>query len=239
MDAFARFAGGAASWKPGSLAAAYFETETAGVERLRLPDATLALVTLPFYAKYRKELGLTPRLRVVGESGAEEIWSLVAKRGAVTTPAALAGWDIVGVPAFSPEFVRGPILGPWGGLPDSARLVFSARVPSSLLKAAAGQKLAVLVDSAQADALPSHPAGAELEIVTRSKPLPASVLCEVGDRASSRAVEALVHALTTLADRAGSSEVLSSLRLRRFEPLDPKALDAALGADRRPPPHSP
>lgn len=229
MDAFARFAEGAAGWRPGALRAEYFETDAGGVERLRGGDAALALVTLPFYAKHRDDLGLTPRLQVASEKGATEVWSLVAKKGAVPSPSALDGWEVVGVPGFAPEFVRGPILGGWGRLPESARIVFSSRVASALLKAAAGQKLAVLVDSEQAAALPSHPNATDLEIVASSKPLPASLLCTVGRKAPAREIEALVRALGSLHERAGGVDVLASMRMRRFEPVSASGLDAALG----------
>ncbi len=235
MDAFARVVAGAGPSNPASLAAEYFETEASGVARLRSPDAVLAVVTLPFYAKYRKELALTARLRVVGEQGAEETWSLVARRGAVTSAASLNGWQVVGIPALSPELVRGPILGAWGELPSSARLVFSARVPSSLLKAASGQKIAVLVDSAQAAALSSHPNAKDLEIVTRSKPLPASVVCSVGSGSTSQQVDALVSTLAALAVIPEGREALASLRVRGFEPLDTQALHAALAVPPGPP----
>lgn len=234
MDGFARYVEGAASLRRGSLQASYFETEASGLERLRGAGATLAIVTLPFYAKYRDQLSLTARLRVVAEEGGDEVWSLVARRGAVANPAALAGWEVVGIPAFAPDFVRGPILGAWGSLPASTRLTFSARVPSALLKAAAGQQLAVLVDSAQAAALPSHPNAAQLEIVARSQPLPSSVVCSVGERAPSREADKLLRALPKLADGTEGKEALRALRLARFEPLDPAALDAALGAKPRP-----
>jgi hypothetical protein len=136
----------------------------------------------------------------------------------------------LGVPAFAPEFVRDTILSGWGKLPASARLVFSARVPSALLKAASGQKIAVLVDSEQAAALATHPSAADLEIVARSQALPGSLLCAVADRASGRQMDALLRALPALQDREGGKDVLASLRMRRFEPVDSAALDAALGS---------
>lgn len=235
MDAFVRFAAAAAGWQPGSLEAVYHGTESEGVERLKQADAVLALVTLPFYAKYRTELGLTPRLRVVRDAGDVEAWALVVRKGSVTASAGLDGWEVVGVPGFAPDFVRGPILGGWGPIPATTRIVFTARVPSALLKAANGQKLAVLVDSEQAAALPRHPNASDLEIVARSKPLPGSLVCTVSGRGSGRDVEALLKALPDLEDRAGGKDTLASLRMRRFEPVDAVALDAVLGA--KPPQH--
>jgi len=235
MDAFARFVEGAAGLKPESVGLVYHETEAAGVARLGQPDAALALVTLPFLAKYRSQLALVPRLGVVSESGSSsEVWSLVAKRGAVGAPAALDGWEITGIPGFAPEFVRESVLGRWGALPESARITFTSRVASALLKAASGQKLAVLLDGEQAQALPSHPRAAELEVVAASQPVPGSLVCTIGGR-GGKDVEALLRALLQLHRKQGGAEVLASLRMSRFESADRAAVERALGGPAPPP----
>src|SRR5512139_1894218 len=51
MDTLAAAVSAAANWKTGELGAVYFETESAGLERIALPDSALVLVPLPFWLK--------------------------------------------------------------------------------------------------------------------------------------------------------------------------------------------
>jgi hypothetical protein len=118
MDDFARTAERAAGLPSGSLGAVYFETEQGGLSRLGEPDAALALVTLPFFLEHGSALLLKPELQVVQSAGANETWSLVAKRGRVTSPASLDGWEITGIPGYSAGFVRGPVLSGCAACPD-------------------------------------------------------------------------------------------------------------------------
>lgn len=229
MDTFARLVEKAAKWKRDSLAAVYYATEAEGEERLRRPDAALALVTTPFFHAHRKELHLEPRLRVVGETRANETWSLVAKRGAIATPAALAGFEVTGIPGFAPDFVRGAILGDWGALPEGVRITFTSRVASALIRAASGEKLAVLLDAEQAAALSAGPRGAELEVVHASPPLPGSLLCTVEAR-GGKDVTALLAALPRLHETNEGREILGVMHVARFEPVERAQLETALGA---------
>ncbi len=230
MDGFSRASERAAGWSEGALVSIYFETAEAGIARLRESDAALALVPLPFLLQYGGDHALRPRLRVVEESGSDEIWSLVAKRGQVSSSASLAGWEVTGMPGYSPGFVRGPVLGRWGALPAEARISFTSRPLSALRRAAAGEKIAVVLNHEQSAALPSLPFAAELEIVARSAPLPGTILCTVGDRLKGVATDALVKALLHLHERPEGAEALRSLRMTRFEEGDAAALEALRAA---------
>ena len=190
------------------------------------------MITAPFFVKYRAELKLKPRLKAVGESGRDEVWSLAARKGAIAAPASLDGWEVTGLPGFAPGFVRGPMLGAWGDLSETTRITFTSRVASALLKAASGEKLAVILDGEQAASLSSHPNAADLEVVARSRPMPSSLLCTVGE-VGGRDLESLLKAMPRLPDREGGGEILKSLRLSRFEPVDSAAVDRVLGDSSR------
>ncbi len=229
MDAFAAAAARAAGWPEGGLGAAYFETAEAGLARLAQPDAVMALVPPAFLARYGKEMGLMPRLEAVLESGRPEVWSLAAKKGRLSSSAALSGWEVTGAPGFAPDFVRQVLLGKWGTLPADVRITFGTRVLSALRRADAGENVAVLLDGAGAEALPSLPFGQDLEIVTRSRPLPGALLCMVGKRLPAAEAESMVKGLSGLGSQEGGAEVLKSLRLSRFAPLDRSAAEEWLG----------
>lgn len=227
MDAFAAAAERAAGWPAGSLRAVYHEKMEPGLARLAQDDAALALVPLPYYLQHAQALKLVPRLQVVRASGASETWSLVAKKGAVRSAASLAGWEVAGSPAYAPAFVRGPVLGAWGALPPSATLKFTPAILSALRRAAAGENVAVLLDAAQSTALASLPFAAELETVYRSKPLPGTLLCSVGDRGKGPELEALLKALPALNEKPEGEEVLKTMQMVRFERADLGAIEAA------------
>ncbi len=85
-------------------------------------------------------------------------------------PADLAGYEILSLAGYAPRFVRGPALGEWGALPRGVTITFSPAVLTGLRKASGGAKVAVLLDSAQAAALPTLPYAAKLKVVARSRP---------------------------------------------------------------------
>jgi hypothetical protein len=228
MAGFADALAAAAGEPPGALAAEYHETETGGAERLARPDAGLLLAPLPFYLEHEARLRLTARAQAVEQGGEpSEEFSLVAGRGRVAGPKGLDGWEILGTVGYAPRFVRGPLLGSWGELPATARIVFSGAVLSALRRAAAGEKVAVLLDRAQAKELASLPYGRELEVLTRSLPVPAFVVATVGDRVAPSRARSLTQALLGFAARPAGAATLADLRLDRFVPLDEAGLARA------------
>src|SRR5207247_2093769 len=70
---------------------------------------------------------------------------------------------------------------------------------------------------------------ADLEIVARSAPMPRTLLCTVGGRLQPWRSEAMVHGLEKLHTDPERAEILRTMRMTRFEPVDTVALDAARG----------
>jgi len=228
MEGFAMAVTTAVGWGDDDLSAEYFETEEGGVTRLAASDVGLGMVTLPFFLEHRDEFGLQPEMLAVPTGRqTEEPWSLVAGKGAVKHPADLDGWQLVSLAGHSETFVRGPALGDWGELPPTLTITFSGAVLSSLRKAARGEKIVVLLDAEQADALDRLPFAGDLEIVHRSPPLPVSVVCSIGDRMGSEKKAELIEALAGLSQRPDATEALAGVRLDRFEPMNAKALEQA------------
>lgn len=233
MDKFATMVSAVAGWPAGSITAEYRETEEGGVERLADPNTTLALVPVPFLLKHEEALGLRPIAQVVQENdSATQVWSLVAAKGRVSNPADLQGWELSGIPAYAPSFIRGPALGQWGQLPSSTTIVFSPRMLRTLRRVSAGDDVAVVLDSVQAAALAALPNADELEIVTTSPPLPAVVLVTVGARVSEPATEELLEGMLRVHRSERFAEVLATLRVMRFEGLDVEALTRVRAAYR-------
>lgn len=219
MDAFAAGIAAAAKWPAGRLAAVYHEQLERGLARLGEPDAALALLPLPLYLEARAGLRLEPILEAVGPGGPDETWSLVARRGAIGSPRALDGWSVAAATGYSPRFVREVALHGFGPLPAGTAVSFRPGGLAALREAASGRLVAVLLDRAQASALPSLPFGAELETVTRSAPLPGTLLCRVSGRADEAALRELGTALIGLAKTPHGREVLATVRLAEFRPV--------------------
>ncbi|MHB8873826.1 MAG: hypothetical protein ACYC8T_09100 [Myxococcaceae bacterium] len=223
MDLFAKAVAGAAGLPAGAVGAVYSPTEKDGLARIAAPEVAAALVTLPFLLKHEEALKLEPRLQVeTRDSGAGEVWTLVAKKGRVSKPASLEGFTVYSIAGYAPGFVRGA-LGGWGRIPESAKVVESSQVLSSLRKAVGGAEVAVLLDGTQGAALSSLPFAAELEVVARSEKLPSAFLAEVGGRLSP----ALEKGFEKLPGDPQGATVLSTLRMTRFVPVDPAQLAAA------------
>jgi hypothetical protein len=230
MDAFAAAVAAAAGQPHSAFAAEYHETEAGGLERLARPHAGVLVAPLPFFLEHEAALQLVPRVQAVVAGGeSTEAYALVAGRGKLAAPSVLGGWEILGTVGYAPRFVRGPVLGSWGELPATVKITFSGSVLSGLRRAASGEKVAVLLDRAQASGLASLPNSSDLEVVARSAPLPAVLVATVGDRVAAARAAQIAKALLALASRPDGAAALANLRLARFVPLD----DAGLARARR------
>jgi len=228
MDTLAAAAAKAAGWEPVRLAAEYHETEDAGVARLKEKLPMLAMVPLPFYLAHASALKLTARAQAVEKDGKPAVtWTLVAKKGRVTSAASLSGFDIVSLAAYAPDFVRNVALAKWGKLPADVTFTPTGQVLSALRKAANGDNVAVLLDVAQAASLPTLPFAADLEVVATSPPLPGVLVCTVGSTVGPTASGQLTSGLLKLHQTPAGVAALDAVRLAKFVALDGKALAAA------------
>jgi hypothetical protein len=215
VDQFAAAAAASAGWPAGSLVAVYDPTEEGGLAKLGGTDAALAFVPYPFYIEHAAQLHLTPLVQAdVTDIGPQQRWTLVAKAGRVTGPASLAGFTILSVAGYAPDFVRHSALEGWS-LPPDVKIESTGQVLSALRRAAAGEPVAVLLDQTQAAALPSLPFAAELKTVTQSAELPVAIIAVIGSRVDAGRARALQAGLLKMG-QAGSPDALSQLRLHGF-----------------------
>jgi ABC-type phosphate/phosphonate transport system substrate-binding protein len=133
--------------------------------------------------------------------------------------------------------VRRIALEGWGPLDADTEIGFSARVLSELRRALRGEQVAALLDLAQTEALDSLPQAADLEVVVRSKPLPGTLLCRVGQPMDEAAEEELKSAFLGLNSGEDGRELLATLLISHFGPLDVEGLERierAFGAEETP-----
>jgi hypothetical protein len=227
MDALARELAAAAHISP--LTASYEETDEGGVRKLANPDAALLLATLPFFLEHEKKLHLTAKLMAIPQGGQPlQKWALVTGRD---HPAPLAGYTVQSLAGSSPRFVHAAA----PGLPASAAISASSSVLSGLRKAASGEKIALLLDGAQAASLGTLPFAGQLATVETSPPMPVAIVATVGKRVTAAKWKALETAFTSIGANPAARDALSGVQMTGFAPLDEEATAAARAAFARQP----
>jgi hypothetical protein len=215
VEKFAAAAAAIAGWPAGSLTAVYDPTEQGGMAKLTGPDAALAFVPYAFFFQHGTELHLTPLAQAdVTGIGTQERWTLVAKVGAVTGPTSLAGYTILSVAGYAPEFVRHAALEAWP-LPSDVKIELTGQLLSALRRVAAGEHVVALLDQTQAAALPTLPFAAQLKALMQSPPLPVAIVAVVDGRLSAARVGALRAGLLKMG-HAGDADTLGQLHLQGF-----------------------
>ncbi len=220
LDQFAKAVTAAAGWPRDSLSAIYDPTESGGLARLDEPAAGLAFVPYPFFVAHAGKLRLAPLVQAdVTDTGPRQRWTLIAQRGRVSGPAALAGFTLLSTAGYAPGFVTGTALAAWP-LPHDVRIEATGQVLSALRRAAAGEPVVVLLDQSGAAALASLPFAAQLETVAQSAELPVAIVAVVGSRVPAARAQSLRAALLNLGHDAANAEMLAALRLRGFVPAE-------------------
>ena len=214
VDKFASAAVTASGWPSGSLVAVYDPTEEGGLAKLKQADAVLAFVPYPFFVEHATQLRLTPLVQAdVADVGPQQRWTLVAKSGRVTSPQSMAGYTILSVAGYAPDFVRHSALDAWT-LPPDVKIESTGQILSALRRVAAGEPVAVLLDQTQAAALPSLPFANELKVVTQSPELPVAVIAVVASRVTAARARDMQAALLKMGQ--ANADSLEPLRLHGF-----------------------
>jgi hypothetical protein len=139
----------------------------------------------------------------------------VVKSGRVTDAKSMAGYTILSVAGYAPDFVRHSALQGWT-LPPDVKIEATGQILGALRRVAAGEPVAALLDQTQAAALPSLPFAAELKAVTQSPELPVALITVVESRVTAARARALQAALLKMGHESGSADSLGPLRLRGF-----------------------
>jgi len=215
VDQFAAAAVKAAGWQ-GSLAAIYDPTDEGSLAKLANPDAVLAFVPYPFFVEHGAKLHLTPLAQAdVAGTGTQQRWSLVAKTGKVTGATSLAGYTILSVAGYAPEFVRHSALESWT-VPADVKIQSTGQILSTLRKVASGDPSVALLDQSQATAVTTLPFASDLKTVTQSAPLPVALIVVVDSRVPAPRAKTFQAGLLKMGHGGEATDVLSNLRLQGF-----------------------
>jgi hypothetical protein len=217
VDQFAKAAATTAGWSEGSLAAAYDPTEQGGLKVLGSTDSVLTFVPYAFYVQYGAQLHLAPLAQAdVVDVGTQERWTLVGKAaGGPTDAASLAGYTIVSVAGYAPEFVKHVALKAWP-LPADVKIDASGQVLSALRRVLSGDKVVALLDQTQAAALPTLPFASQLKTLTQSAPVPVAIVAVIDSRVPAPRAKSFQSALLKLSSIPADADTLAQLHLKGF-----------------------
>ena len=151
----------------------------------------------------------------VAGTGTQQRWSLVAKVGKVTGAGSLAGYTIMSVAGYAPEFVRHSALESWA-LPADIKIQSTGQILSTLRKVASGDPSVALLDQTQTNSLASLPFASDLKTVTQSPQLPVALIVVVESRVPAARAKAFQAGLLKMGQGADASAVLSQLQLKGF-----------------------
>jgi hypothetical protein len=155
-----------------------------------------------------------------------ERWTLMTGK---ERPASLVGYTVESTAGFSKRFVRA--MAP--KVPANAEIQQTSAVLSALRRASTGEKVAVLLDGAQAASMGTLPFAASLGAVDTSPAVPVALLATVRKRMDDERWSALEPVFLRLAEDKTARDALDGVRMAGFVPLDEKAMAAARAAWRR------
>ena len=217
VDQFAKTTAAAAGWEAGSFAAIYDPTEQGGLAKLKIKDAVLTFVPYAFYVQHGSSLHLKPLAQADVEGvGTHERWTLVGKAGGPVIGAeSMAGFTILSVAGYAPDFVKHSALAAWP-LPADIKVEATGQILSALRRVASGEPVVALLDQTQAAALPTLPFAAQLKTLLQSAPMPVALIASVDARLPAPRAKAFQAALLKMRATTGGGDTLSSLRLKGF-----------------------
>src|SRR4029077_17513517 len=139
-------------------------------------------VPYPFFVEHVAQLHLTPLVQAdVADIGPQQRGTLIAKSGRVTDPKSMAGFTILSVAGYAPDFVRHSALEGWT-LPPDVKIEATGQKLSALRGIAARAPAAASLHQTPSAALPILPFAAQLKAVTQSPELPVAIVAVVESR---------------------------------------------------------
>ena len=130
----------------------------------------------------------------------------------------MAGYTILSVAGYAPDFIRHSALAAWT-LPPDIKIEATGQILSALRRVAAGEPVVALLDQTQTAALASLPFAGQLKTLTQSPPVPVALIAVVDARLPAPRAKAFQSSLLKMkAAAGGASDALSPLHLNGFVP---------------------
>ena len=215
--------------EPASFAGAYFNDEKAAAVYLKTHRDAFVLGGLGFYLSQRKSLGLLPLAHLRGETGSDERFSVVVKKGRFKTLNDLRGKSLWGSALY--EDSRYIDRFAFAGQLQAAQWFDVHPTPrplSAVRKLDSDAADAVLLTQAQLDALKRLPLFEKLEVIHTSEPVCSLGLMAVPTPRTKAVQEKVMKAVLELCTTAQGKSVCQSAGIVGFDPVKADVLDAAV-----------
>jgi ABC-type phosphate/phosphonate transport system substrate-binding protein len=194
----------------GSISGVYLSDGVEADKAIKAKRPSVALVGASILAANHKALGMKVIAKVEVSGRGQEVYSIVAKKGGVSSVAGLANKKLSGIVVNDEKFVVNVLLDKkvaMGGLV----LVPQKRPLQSLRAVARGEADAAVVDQSVVDSMKDLPDAADLVVIHTAKPVPAPAVVVMGDGLDD--AKALGAALVGMCDRPDGKELCKTLTL--------------------------
>jgi ABC-type phosphate/phosphonate transport system substrate-binding protein len=194
----------------GSITGVYLSDGVEADRAIKAQKPSVALVGPSILAANHKALGMKVIAKVEVSGRSQEVFSIVAKKGGVSSAAGLAGKKVSGVVVNDERFVVNVLLDkkvPMGSL----KLIPQKRPLKSLRDVARGEADAAVVDQSVVDSMKELPEAADLVVIYTAKAVPAPAVVVMGDGVDDAA--ALKQALVGMCGQPDGAELCKTLTL--------------------------
>ena len=214
----------AAGWPAESANARYFNNENEGLQYIQATKPGFILVTPGFYLKYRAKLNLTPVNKISLAGSTTSSFSVVAKKGTLSSLADLKNKTVAGSSLSEPEFVQKIVFE--GSLKLGADVKTKQMSGLPALKALrAGEVDAVVLDAQEFQSLPALPFASEFTTIFTSKPITNTGIMAAGKISDDASIKAMVEATREFCTTAAGKNVCTTFQITGFEPASEKDYD--------------
>jgi ABC-type phosphate/phosphonate transport system substrate-binding protein len=214
----------AAGWPAESANTRYFNNENEGLQHIQAIKPGFVLVTPGFYLKYREKLNLTPVNKISLAGSTTSSFSVVAKKGTLSSLADLKNKTVAGSSLSEPEFVQKIVFE--GSLKLGADVKAKQMSGLPALKALrAGDVDAVVLDAQEYQSLPALPFASEFSNIFTSKPITNTGIMAVGKNTDDASIKAMVEATKEFCATADGKNVCTTFQITGFEPASERDYD--------------
>jgi ABC-type phosphate/phosphonate transport system substrate-binding protein len=194
----------------GSISGVYLSDGVEADKAIKAKRPSVALVGPSILAANHKALGMKVIARVEVSGRSQEVFSIVAKKGGVSSVAGLAGKKVSGIVVNDEKFVVNVLLEKKVKM-GSMTLVPQKRPLKSLRDVARGEADAAVVDQSVVDSMKDLPEAADLVVIFTAKAVPAPAVVVMGEGVADAA--ALSKALVGMCGRPDGAELCKTLTL--------------------------
>ena len=213
-----------AGWPAESANARYFNNENEGLQYIQATKPGFVLVTPGFYLKHRTKLNLTPVNKISLAGSTTSSFSVIARKGTLSSLVDLKNKTVAGSSLSELEFVQKIVFGGTLKLGADVKAKQMSGLPA--LKALrSGEVDAVVLDAQEYQSLPALPFASEFTTIFTSKPITNTGIMAAGKHTDDTSIKAMFQATKEFCATADGKNVCTTFQITGFEPASQKDYD--------------